>query len=150
MALNDDIAMLRGLEFFNAFSDDALRMMLFAAERRTLAAGERLFSKGSPAPGGFVVTSGAISLTDEPDGFQLDVMGPGTLIGEMALLAPSERPVHAIAQEASSLISLPRSLMHRLLSEYPDAAHHLRDHLLQRSIALRDALQMFMDQAPST
>ena len=149
MALKDDIALLRRLDFFNAFSDDALRMMLFAAERRTIAAGEKLFSKGSPAPGGFVVTSGAIAMIDEPDGFELDLVGPGTLIGELALLAASERSVHAIAREDSTLISLPRSLMHRLLKEYPDTAQYLRDQLLERSIALRDALQNFLDRSPS-
>ena len=85
-----------------------------------------------------------IAFVDDPDEFELDRVGPGTLIGEFALLAASERPAHAIAREETNLISLPRSLMHRLLREYPDTAQHLRDQLLQRSMALHDALQNFI------
>ena len=55
MALSDDIELLRHLEFFNVFSDDALRMILFAAERQKLNEGEKLFSKGSHQPVGILL-----------------------------------------------------------------------------------------------
>jgi CRP-like cAMP-binding protein len=50
----------------------------------------------------------------------------------MALIVPSERPCDAVAKETTSLIGLPRTLLHRLLSEYPETARRLRIQLLAR------------------
>ncbi len=141
MALSDDIELLRQLEFFNVFSDDALRMILFATERQKLNEGEKLFSKGSPSTGGYIVESGSIALSDDLVEAELERVGRGALIGEIALLASGERPVHAIARTDSQLIVLPRALMHRLLSEYPDAAQRLADQINTRSLELYQALQ---------
>jgi CRP-like cAMP-binding protein len=141
MALSDDIELLRQLEFFNVFSDDALRMILFAAERQKLNEGEKLFSKGNPSTGGYIVESGLIALSDDLEEAELEQVGRGALIGEIALLASGERPVHAIARTDSQLIVLPRALMHRLLSEYPDAAQRLADQINMRSLDLYQALQ---------
>lgn len=141
MALSDDIDLLRRLDFFNVFSDDALRMILFAAERRKLIEGEKLFSKGSPSTGGYIVESGSIALSDDLEQADIERVGRGTLIGEIALLVSGERPVHAIARMDSQLIVLPRALMHRLLSEYPDAAQRLADQINTRSLDLYQALQ---------
>lgn len=141
MAISDDIELLQRLDFFKVFSEDALRMILFAAERRKLAEGERLFSKGSPSTGGFVVESGLIALVDDLEQPDIERVGRGTLIGEIALLATSERPVHAVARMESQLIVLPRVLMHRLLSEYPDAARRLAEQISLRSFELHQALQ---------
>ena len=141
MALSDDIELLRQLEFFNVFSDDALRMILFAAERQKLNEGEKLFSKGNPSTGGHIVESGLIALSADLEEAELEQVGRGALIGEIALLASGERPVHAIARTDSQLIVLPRALMHRLLSEYPDAAQRLADQINTRSLDLYQALQ---------
>ena len=115
-------------------------MILFAAERRKLFEGEKLFSKGSPSTGGFIVESGLIGLSDDPDQPDFETAGRGTLIGEIALIASGERPVHAIARIESQVIVLPRSLMHRLLSEYPDAARRLAEQIGRRSQELYHAL----------
>lgn len=141
MAISDDMDLLQRLDFFKVFPDDALRMILFAAERRKLAEGEKLFSKGSPSTGGYIVESGLIALYDDPDQSDLERLGRGALIGETALLASSERPVNAIARLESQVIVLPRALMHRLLSEYPNSAQALAEQITNRSRALHQALQ---------
>ena len=132
MAIDDDIGLLRKLAFFEPFDHDQLRLMLFAADRRTLKAGETLFTRGSLSTSGFVIQSGSVLLKSNTE-FQNDtIVGPGMLIGEMALLVPSERPCDAVANEQTSLIGLPRTLLHRLLSEYPETARKLRVQLLTR------------------
>lgn len=141
MAISDDIDLLQRLDFFKVFPHDALRMILFAAERRKLAEGERLFSKGTPSTGGYIVESGLIALSDDPDHPDLERLGRGALIGETALLATSERPVHAIARTESHVIVLPRTLMHRLLTEYPHSAKELAGQIEGRSQALFQALR---------
>lgn len=132
MAIDDDIGLLRKLAFFEPFDHDQLRLMLFAADRRTLKAGETLFTRGSLSTSGFVIQSGLIALKPNHEFAEETLVGPGTLIGEMALIVPSERPCDAVAKESTSLIGLPRTLLHRLLSEYPETARKLRIQLLAR------------------
>ena len=140
MALEDDILLLQQLDFFSAFEPDQLRLMLFAAERRVLKVGETLFTKGSPSSCGFIVQSGMIALMSELDAPAQTFLGPGSLIGELALIIPSERPMHAVARKVTIVIGLPRSLMHRLLSEYPESALRLRERLSARFVNFNDRL----------
>ncbi|MFD0938170.1 cyclic nucleotide-binding protein, partial [Methylobacterium trifolii] len=62
MGLDDDIAILAAAPLFGFFERDALRLLTFAAERRSLGEGDLLFARGDPADGGFVVMSGTIRL----------------------------------------------------------------------------------------
>ena len=59
--------------------------------------------------------------------------GPGTLLGEAALLAEIKRPATAIAREASMLMRVSRATFLKILDSYPDAAQRLRDHLASRA-----------------
>jgi CRP-like cAMP-binding protein len=139
MALDDDIALLRRLDFFDVFEADQLRLMLFAADRRMLRPNETLFMLGEPADDGYLVQSGLIALLGDANTV-VEQARRGMLIGEYALLAPSERPVTAVAREATSVIVLPRKLIQRLLTEYPDVAFALREKLAERANRFSDAL----------
>ncbi|ALA17291.1 MULTISPECIES: cyclic nucleotide-binding domain-containing protein [unclassified Chelatococcus] len=127
MGLNDDIAALEVVPTFAGVEREALRLIAFAAESRILRAGDILFRRGEPADAGYLVRSGAIALDARDDGSPTDhVVGPGVLIGELALFAETKRPATAIAREPSSVTKLPRSVLRRVLVEFPDAAVHLR------------------------
>lgn len=141
MAIDDDIVLLRKLAFFEPFDQDQLRLMLFAADRRTLKSGETLFTRGSLSTSGFIIQSGRIALKPNHEFGAEQILGPGALIGEMALIVPSERPCDAVAKEPTSLIGLPRTLLHRIFSEYPDTARKLRFQLSKRLKEFTDDLQ---------
>ncbi|WP_276199469.1 cyclic nucleotide-binding domain-containing protein [Chelatococcus sp. XZ-Ab1] len=127
MGLNEDIAALEAVPTFAGVEREALRLIAFAAESRILRAGDVLFRRGEPADGGYLVRSGAIALDARDDGSPTDhVVGPGVLIGELALFAETKRPATAIAREPSSVTKLPRSILRRVLVEFPDVAVHLR------------------------
>ncbi|APF36032.1 cyclic nucleotide-binding domain-containing protein [Chelatococcus daeguensis] len=127
MGLNEDIAALEAVPTFAGVEREALRLIAFAAESRILRAGDVLFRRGEPADGGYLVRSGAIALDARDDGSPTDhVVGPGVLIGELALFAETKRPATAIAREPSSVTKLPRSVLRRVLVEFPDVAVHLR------------------------
>lgn len=118
MALDDDIEVLAGAPLFSLFPRDALRLLAFAAEGRTLREGEVLFRRGDRSDGGYVVTAGAVAL-DGPASF---VAERGALIGQTALFVPTARPATATAREPSSVLRVPPALMRRVLEEFPDAA----------------------------
>lgn len=133
MALNDDIALLARQPLLGLMDRDALRLLAFAAESRSLRAGDVLFRRGEGSDGAFLVVSGAIALSREDDGRPAEeVAGPGALIGELALFAAVERPVTAMAREPAQVMRLPRSVMRRVLAESPDSAQAIAQAIEQR------------------
>ena len=82
-----------------------------------------LFHAGDAADGGYVVQEGSFEL--RPQRARRDgeiVAGPGTLLGELALITETKRPATAIAREPSTVIRISRSLFLKMLEGYPDAA----------------------------
>ena len=61
------------------------------------------------------------------------MLGPGTLLGELALLTETKRPVTATAREPSTVIRISRSLFLKMLEGYPDAAQRMRDVMMARA-----------------
>lgn len=123
MALERDIERLAALPLLGLLPREALRLLAFAAEARVIRAGDVLFRKGQPADGGILVVAGQVALDERDDGSPATtVVGPGALIGESALFAEVERPATAVARESGSILKLPRSLMRRVLVEFPEGA----------------------------
>ena len=59
--------------------------------------------------------------------------GPGTLLGESALLAETRRPATATAREDSVVLRISRAMFLKMLDGYPDAAQRLRDVIAARA-----------------
>jgi CRP-like cAMP-binding protein len=131
MGLDDDIRMLARAPLLAEIGRDGLRLVAFSAETRWLAPGEVLFEKDQPADGGYVVVAGRIALTTAP-GRAPHLVGPGTLLGELALFVETEHVVTAAAQHAASVLTVPRTLFRRMLQEYPEAAATLLNRLSRR------------------
>lgn len=121
MSLEDDIAILAAAPVFESFGRDALRLLTFAAERRSLSPGETLFTRGDPADGGFVVMSGTIELAPRIAGAVPVTAGRSALIGRLALFVRGERPSDATARDAAEVMRITPTLMRRVLEEFPDA-----------------------------
>ena len=133
MALENDVQALASHPTLAALEPDALRLLAFSAETRILRAGDVLFRRDEPSDGGFFVLSGAIALDPlDSGGHAARILGPGTLIGDMALIAKTKRPATAVAREHSSVLKIPRALFHRILNEHPRSAERLRRHLAER------------------
>ena len=131
MSLESDIAVLREVPLFADLTDDQLRLLAFGAEHRRLRQGEVVFRATARADAGFVVVSGEIALQKGATGSEqtLGRFGPGTLIGELALITETRRPANAVAASACDLIRITRTLFHRMLEEYPEIAFALHEKL---------------------
>jgi CRP-like cAMP-binding protein len=138
MSLEDDVRDLARNATLRALEPEALRLIAFAAETRSLEAGEILFQRGDASDGGYVLRSGAIILEA---GANATVALPPTLIGDTALITETRRPATARAGEASSLLKISRVLFRRALTEYPDSAARIRRMMAERLIALSDDLE---------
>ena len=134
MTIEDDIAFFERVPTLNMLGRPALRILAIGAESRYVHSGEVLFSAGDPADSGFVVQEGAFNLTaQQSEGGDSIVVGRGTLLGELALLTETVRPVTATAHEPSTVLRIPRTLFLKMLEGYPDAASKLRDIIAART-----------------
>lgn len=142
MALDDDITVLSRAPLFSLLERDALRLVAFASETRSLRAGDVLFRKGDRSDGGYVVRTGNLTLDVSEDGSSdAFAAGPSTLIGQAALFTRIARPATATATEASTVIRVTPSLMRRVLEEFPDAAAAMQDAMAEELDRLTQGLE---------
>jgi CRP-like cAMP-binding protein len=130
MGLEDDIAFFERVPTFAALGKQALRILAIGAETRALPKGAVLFYAGELAEGGYVVQEGSLAL--EPQHGKKITVGPGTLVGELALLTDTVCGATAIAKEPTVVIRISRSLFRKMLEGYPAAAQKMRDMVAER------------------
>jgi hypothetical protein len=80
----EDLARLRAIPVFAALPMSALERLAHGARPRTFRAGETLMTKGEPGDTYLVLRSGSAEIVDGDR--ILDTVGPGSGIGEIALL----------------------------------------------------------------
>jgi|SRR5580704_15340811 CRP-like cAMP-binding protein len=131
MSIDDDVALLERVPTLHLLGSASLRMLAIGSEQRDIPRGDLLFKEGDDADSGFVVQRGAFRV-DNGLGAEM-VAGPGTLIGELALVVAMRRPSSALALEHSTVIRIARSLFQRVLESDPVAARRLRDEFASRS-----------------
>jgi CRP-like cAMP-binding protein len=134
MTIEDDVAFFERVPTLNMLGRAALRILAIGAESRYVHSGEILFSAGDAADSAFIVQEGTFNLTArQGEGGNDVVVGRGTLLGELALLTETVRPVTATAKEPSTVLRIPRTLFLKMLEGYPDAARQLRDVIASRA-----------------
>jgi CRP-like cAMP-binding protein len=154
MTIEDDIFFLERLTIFGQLGFSALQIIAIGSEARELKPGEVLFTAGEAADGGYIIQEGSIRL-DLPGATPSEsdiVVGPGTLLGELALVTETKRPVTATAIEPSTVMRISRSLFRKVLEGFPDAARLMRDRIAARASEATDELaavrDMLLPKAP--
>lgn len=140
MALEDDIRVLSQVRLFESLGKEQLRLLAFGAETMKLPKGRELYREGGKADCAFVVAEGAVDLyrLHQGEHHVIQTAGPGTMLGEIALITETERPSGAVAAKDSVVIRLNRTLFRRILEEYPDVATRLHDAIAE---ALQDMIE---------
>ena len=131
MAIDDDITFLERVPTLSLLGRQALRILAIGTENRYVHEGVTLFGEGEQADGAYVVQEGSFDLVKRDNG-AATVVGPGALIGEVALISETRRPVSAVAREPSSVVRIPRQLFLKVLESDPDAALRMRDAVAAR------------------
>jgi CRP-like cAMP-binding protein len=133
MTIDDEIAFLEQVPFLRRLSGGALRSLAIAAETYSMQPGEVLFMAGEAADGAYIIQQGSVSLKPEQGRADEIIAGPGTLLGETALLAQTTRPATATAREACTVLRVSRSTFLKILDSYPEAAQRLRELFVSRT-----------------
>lgn len=138
--------LLEGLE-----QEDA-REVLAAAVRRTFQKGEVLFHEGDLGDSLLMIGSGRVMVrvtTPLGDPAVLDVLGPGDVLGEMALISDARRSATALAIERVEVMSVDRGSFERLREKHDSVARSLEqilaDRLRRTSAQLMEAMYLRAD-----
>src|SRR3546814_14589169 len=96
-------------ELFSRFSPAEIERLVSFSHARSYHAGEVIFEKGSPGQGLMAVLSGRVRISSpSPEGREiiLNIIHPGEVFGEIALLDGKERTADATAIEVRELLIL--------------------------------------------
>lgn len=138
MALDDHIRILSAVRLFEGFTQDQLRLLAFGAEQMKLLPERKLYLEDDEADSAFVVVKGRISLYREQEGERVEIsnVGPGAMLGELALIADTRRLTSADAATDAEVLRLNRSMFRRILEEYPETARALHTRITEDLQAL--------------
>jgi CRP-like cAMP-binding protein len=133
MTIEGDIAFLERVPILQRLGAGALRILAIGAENYTVQAGQMLFEAGEAADCAYIIEHGSFTLTPQRHGDSEAIAGPGTLLGEAALLSETLRPATAIAREDSTVLRISRAMFLKMLESFPEAAQRLRELIASRA-----------------
>jgi CRP-like cAMP-binding protein len=120
--------LLRSVSIFAFLGDRELDDLLTATTTKRLESGETLFRKGDAGSQLYGILSGALKVTATgTDGKDVlfTLMGPGEVLGEIALLDAQARSATVSAVEKTELLSLNRRELIPFLERHPRVAIEL-------------------------
>jgi len=129
MSLDSDIEILSRVKLFEGFEPEHLRLLAFGADAQVVEEGQTLYAKGEPSEGGYVIVEGRMDLVSGANDSVVKQYGPGSLLGELALVTETEYAATAKAQRQSQVLKISRALFRRILKEYPHLAEVMQNHI---------------------
>lgn len=107
-------------------------LLLFQHDPNLVAfdAGQTVFSEGDPADGMYVIVEGAVEIRFR--GHVLDVLEPGELFGEMAILDAKPRSATAVVVAPSRLARIDQKRFLYLVQNTPYFAVHVMRVMTER------------------
>jgi CRP-like cAMP-binding protein len=144
MDTDSRIELLRAVTLFSGLDRAGLEAVAEAAREQTTAKGETLFEQGDEATHGHVLGWGHIRLdqvTTDGQNIVLRHMGPGDMIGFVAVLRRMPFPATPVALEDSLTLSWSAPRFGELMATYPAIARNAIDVVGGRIEELQQRLQ---------
>lgn len=126
----DGAARLRGLAFFEGFSDADLDRVGQLADDLDVEPGTCIIDQGRVGQECFVVESGEVGVYAGDE--HIVSLGPGSMIGEMALVDRRPRSASVIAETQVRLLAFDMPSFRKLLAEMPMAEERVHTLLAAR------------------
>ena len=113
--------MLRGVSLFGTLSDRELAAVEQLVDTVDVPAGHVLMREGASGGEMFVIATGEVLVAR--NGNQVATLGPGDVVGEMALISEGPRTATVTASEPTTLFVLAHREFHSLM----DTSREVRD-----------------------
>lgn len=149
-ALLEEISsMLIDCDLFSQMPPAELRAAAHYFSIGKVGAGELVFNEGDPGSFMCIVHSGSISVikaNQNEEQVEVTTLGPGRALGEMAVLDGERRSAACQAAEDSTLLTLSKEALDKMLEEHPRiAARVIRAIAVSLSRRLRMAVGQLVD-----
>ena len=117
--------------------------------KRHLTAGETLFDEGDPAGSAYLIESGQIAIYANDDGqpVLLSQLGPGAILGEMAVIDEAPRTASARAVTDVELTEIDREQLAERIRRSDSVVRSLLEGLLQRYRGAMSAMRGLVDDS---
>jgi CRP/FNR family cyclic AMP-dependent transcriptional regulator len=117
MAADGKVEALRAVSLFGGLRQRELEQVAQLADEVDVPAGHVLMREGETASQMFIISSGEARV--ERGGRELARLGPGSVLGEMALVAEGPRTATATVTEPAHLFVLAHREFHSLMEDIP-------------------------------
>jgi CRP/FNR family transcriptional regulator, cyclic AMP receptor protein len=131
----DGAAKLKGVSFFDGFSDDELNRVAELADDVEAEAGALLVDQGRVGLECYVILEGQAGVFTGDE--HIATVGPGSMVGEMALVEHRPRNATVVAETPMRLLAFDTAHFKTLLSEMPKAHDRVMELLATRLQANR-------------
>ena len=125
---------LKRISWFEDLDERSLEAIERAAVEQSYKPGQEIVRQGDTGVGAFIIRSGKVDIVQDRDGKQtkLATLGPGEVIGEMALLDEFPRSASARAVEPTTALGIQRWHFRGILESHPQLALALLPILVRR------------------
>lgn len=121
---------LRGVAFFDGFSDEELQKVADLAEDVDAEEGSLLIDQGRVGQESFVILDGRAGVYSGNE--HIATLEPGAMVGEMALVDHRPRTASVVAETPMKLISLDAKAFKELLETMPKVHDRVMETLYAR------------------
>jgi len=125
-----DVAWLSSVPFFEGFSDDDLHRVVDLSQQMEATAGTVLVDQGDPGTQCYVIVEGEASVYVR--GEHVASVGPGAMVGEMALIDHRPRTATVVADAEMKVLRFRTQAFRTLLDEMPKASERVMTTLRAR------------------
>ena len=115
---------LKKVSWFEDLDQKSLDAIAKAAVEQSYKPGQEIVRQGDTGVGAFIIRSGKVDIVQDRDGkeIKLATLGPGEVIGEMALLDEFPRSATARATEPTTVLGIQRWHFKGILESHPQLA----------------------------
>ncbi len=125
---------LNAIPLFKNLQDDDLDSIAALLKQISYTKGQIIFKQGDMGNAMYIVGSGQVVVWDEKAGEALAYLGPGSFVGEIALLLAEPRSASLRVAIDANLYVLEKDAFNQLLAERPQIAIQMTRELSQRLV----------------
>jgi CRP-like cAMP-binding protein len=134
MSLETEVQSLREVPMFRGVEGPRLKLLAFASERVSYAAGQVLFEQGDAADSAYVILEGAASVVISTPGGKLKVaeLGKNAIVGEMGIILDAPRSATIIASQDVVALKIRKDVFLDMIREFPQMSLAVMQELARR------------------
>jgi predicted acylesterase/phospholipase RssA/CRP-like cAMP-binding protein len=129
-------ALLRTSAVFSHLDDESRAALIEALDPRFVRRGDIVMLQGDPADGMYLVASGRLQVILESDNGDtpsiISEVGPGHVVGEMALLTDGPRTATVVARRDSHILFMSSDAFARVVGNHPGALRGVASALVDK------------------